>query len=788
MRIIKTGIIAMVLSVVLFGCGKSAENTGGSLLEFIKGADLSSLEAVEDYGGVFYDWEGQETDAMEFLVENGCNYVRLRVWNDPVLSFDAGDYCNLEHTVEMAKRVRESGAGLLLDFHYSDWWADPKNQTVPAAWEGMDVDEMSRALYEYTAEVLNALKEAEAYPDMVQIGNEIGNGMLWEYGSLEHPEALAAFLNSGIQAVRDTAPEGKSPRIMIHVQDGGSVEQTEKFFAMLEEQGVTDYDIVGLSYYPYWHGTFKSLKNNINNVYEKFKKPVIVVETAYPFTYESMDNRENVVNSWDLMDVGFLASEENQRLIYELVMRSVAECEGGLGVFYWEPAWLSVEGAGVAKDTGNEWENQALFDFDGKPLSAINVFGFERGKSDKETALHAYPFQKQDIHKDSTKEEVAQELPKSAQILYSNGDIVEEAVTWNLSSLPDTLEEGKVYIIEGTAMEFQVSVEVNAMDKYSLNNLDFEQGNKGWTIEKDTTAGKICMDDDSYPHDGKWSFHYWNADSFTINLHQTARILEDGQYYLQIWSQGIGDTGLEFVLYLEDEEGNVLDSVVFRNEGWNIWQHPCVTADLKKDQVIRLGVKVNGTGGDWGTLDGVTFGMEKNISTEKAEEAASGLAEGEMQEEIGIPENNILQNASFEGGIDGWEVVREATEAGVPRNDSEGHPYSGEWSFHYWDDKAFTIDVSQQVNIPESGIYYLKAHTQGDEETGSVLLLYAKDADGQIIASVEMINQGWNIWQIPELELQLDEQQSVTVGVLIQGNPGAWGTVDDILLYPGEDE
>ena len=177
-----------------------AENTK----YIIKGADISSLEAVEDYGGKFYGFDGSEVDVIKFLAENGCNYYRLRIWNNPTASFDAGDYCNLEHTIEMAKRIKEAGISYLLDFHYSDWWADPENQTVPAAWQGMSEEELATAVYDYTAEVLTALAEENAYPDMVQIGNEIGNGMLWDYGSMEHPETLAKFLNSGIKAVLDT--------------------------------------------------------------------------------------------------------------------------------------------------------------------------------------------------------------------------------------------------------------------------------------------------------------------------------------------------------------------------------------------------------------------------------------------------------------------------------------------------------------------------------------------------------------------------------------------------------
>ncbi|MCM1538247.1 MAG: glycosyl hydrolase 53 family protein [bacterium] len=574
----------------------------------IKGADISSLEAVEDYGGRFYDFDGNEVDVIEFLKENGCNYYRLRIWNNPTASFDAGDYCNLEHTLELAKRIKEAGVCYLLDFHYSDWWADPENQTVPAAWQGMNGEELAAAVYDYTAEVLNALAEEDAYPDMVQIGNEIGNGMLWDYGSMEHPEMLAKFLNSGIQAVRDTTPAGQETQIMIHVQTGGSVGATQTFFETIEENGVTDYDLVGLSYYPYWQGTFADMKANIDNIYERFGKQTVLAETAYPFTNDNADSKSNMVSEADLKGVGFEASEENQRRVLELIMNAVADCEGGLGIFYWEPAWLAVEGAGVSKGSGNEWENQTLFDFEGRALPAVRAFAFEPGSLDHDTALYVYPFDGVEIDENASGDELLGELPKTARVLYQDGSIREVEVTWDLSSMKTITDTHVAF--KGTVLDFTVSIGADLIAKNSLNNLDFEEGATGWVLEDEKRAGQIRNDSSSYPHSGEWSFQYWNADAFTVNLYQQVQITQTEQYNLQVWSQGVGGTDLLMTLYIADQDGNVIASTEFRNQGWNEWQHPAVSAQLQEGDLVRIGVFVDAGSDDWGTIDDFSLSAE----------------------------------------------------------------------------------------------------------------------------------------------------------------------------------
>lgn len=344
-------------------------------MEFIKGADVSSLQAMEDCGAVYYDLDGSKKDALDILKQHGINYIRLRIWNHPTASFDRGDYCNLQNTIPMAKRIHKRGLKLLLDFHYSDTWADWKNQMLPARWRDLQKEELAEEVYQYTRKVLEALYQAGAYPDMVQLGNEIGHGLLWDHGTLEYPENIVLFLNRGMDAVREADTGESRAKVMLHVESGGEAEQTEQFFTALKEHGLKDYDVIGISYYPYWAGPYEEMLHNVRNIDRKLGKPVVIVETAFPYTDESNDDRANIVTGQLTYEtMGIYPSKENQRIVLEKLLRLVRGEPNGYGVFYWEPVWYCLKGVGTLKGLGNEWENQALFDRKGRALEGLKAF------------------------------------------------------------------------------------------------------------------------------------------------------------------------------------------------------------------------------------------------------------------------------------------------------------------------------------------------------------------------------------------------------------------------------
>ena len=241
------------------------------------GADISWLQSQEDHGVRFSDG-GVEGDAIEILRDNGFNYIRLRLFVNPKseLGYSQRDgYCDLEHTLAMAKRVKDAGMYLLLDFHYSDNWADPQKQIMPQAWQTYSYDEVCAEVYNHTKSVLEALAKQGTTPDMIQIGNEVSNGMLWPYGSVRHSfSGLCGLLKEGVRAARECAPDAE---IMLHVALGGQAEESERFFDAMAKYGV-DYDLIGQSYYPEWHGTLEELEANLNMLVKRYHKPIIVVE------------------------------------------------------------------------------------------------------------------------------------------------------------------------------------------------------------------------------------------------------------------------------------------------------------------------------------------------------------------------------------------------------------------------------------------------------------------------------------------------------------------------------
>ncbi len=245
--------------------------------EKILGADISFLPQLEKEGMKFYDVDSTQKDALQILKDHHFNYIRLRIFNDP--GADSGyspkkDYCGLEETKKMALRIKAAKMKFLLDFHYSDTWADPGKQFKPEAWAHLDFDALTKAVHDYTKDVLLALKAQGTLPDMVQVGNEINHGILWPDGRADHSDTLAAFLKAGIAAIKEVDP---SIKIMLHIACGGQNEESVHFIDNMLKRNV-DFDIIGESYYPQWHGTVEQLKYNLNDLSKRYKQQVIVAE------------------------------------------------------------------------------------------------------------------------------------------------------------------------------------------------------------------------------------------------------------------------------------------------------------------------------------------------------------------------------------------------------------------------------------------------------------------------------------------------------------------------------
>lgn len=358
---------------------------------FIKGMDVSSLKELEELGAKYY-MDGKEKGILEILKAYGVNSIRLRLWNDPYsesgVPYGAGT-SDLNTTMELARRVLDMGFGFLLDIHYSDFWADPGKQRIPKAWRGMNAEELERAVYDFTRSTLIALRENDTFPTLIQVGNELSNGLLWPYGKVPNYDNIARFINAGIRAVRSVDQEIP---IMLHLDNGGNNALYREWFDEFMKRG-EDFQIIGLSYYPFWHGTLQQLEDNMRDISGRYGKELIVAEVSMGHTLEDYKDYEKLI---DEQRKGMAAKPELAAKI-EYPMTHQGQCEfmqdfltriagikGCRGFYYWEPGWLPVPGSGWANEEalayieekgpgGNEWANQALFDYDGNALPALKT-------------------------------------------------------------------------------------------------------------------------------------------------------------------------------------------------------------------------------------------------------------------------------------------------------------------------------------------------------------------------------------------------------------------------------
>ena len=363
---------------------------------FLKGADLSTLLEVERCGGRFFDLDGREDDAINILARRGVNHVRLRLWNDPYSETEesyGGGGCDLNTVAATAKRAKDLGLSWQLVFHYSDFWVDPGKQNLPKAWRGLSPQALEKAVYTFTRGTLQTLKARGLAPELASVGNEITNGLLWPDGRVPARDRIARLVGSGIRAVRDTLPEAK---VLIHLDNGGKPEISREWFSRYAENGGEGFDLIGLSYYPFWSGSMAGLEENLRCLAELYHKPLLITETATGHTLRDYASFEGLASGErkgpaagerEAAFVPYPMTPEGQAAFLTALAALIRRTPEGLGagLVYWEPAWLPVKGSGWASAAGlrylrdpgpggNEWANQALFDYEGRALPAVACF------------------------------------------------------------------------------------------------------------------------------------------------------------------------------------------------------------------------------------------------------------------------------------------------------------------------------------------------------------------------------------------------------------------------------
>jgi arabinogalactan endo-1,4-beta-galactosidase len=332
------------------------------------GADVSSLQHAEDLGAKYYYANGTAGDPLQILKDNGVNYIRLRIWVNP-----KNGYNNETKVLAFAKTVKAKGLKLLIDFHYSDTWADPGHQTPPAAWASHNISQLQTDVYNYTYGVCTALKAQGTTPDSVQIGNEINVGMLWPVGEVINNNFtnLGLLLKSGYNATKAC---NSGTQVIIHTADADSDANARWFYDGIKAHGV-NWDITGLSYYCYWHGSMSNMSSVVSDMKSRYGKSVIIAETAYPFTASNADSEANSISSSTPCS-GYPATWTGQYDNFRDVL-AAARTGGAIGVFYWEPTWTAITGNGwnpTNSSSGDQWDNQTLFNWSGVANPAIALF------------------------------------------------------------------------------------------------------------------------------------------------------------------------------------------------------------------------------------------------------------------------------------------------------------------------------------------------------------------------------------------------------------------------------
>lgn len=362
------------------------------------GIDVSTYLEELDAGAVYYDGD-TAVDPLDMFRKNGTEFVRIRLWVDPY-DEDGKPYlagtCDLEHFIRLAKLVQSKGYSIMLDFHYSDFWCDPGKQRMPKSWKASGVDELAQRVYTYTKDVLQSIGKEGISPMYIQVGNEITNGMLWPYGQLQDQkdgsrtnyDSLIKLLNAGVKACREITP---AAALILHLERSYDIKLYDEFFTNVKD---VDYDIIGYSYYPYWHGTFDQFYANVRAC-KKFGKRQMVVEVGYAFTLEDYIKNshggaklvvgENNVDSFGFVREYPVSKEGQAHFTHDFL--ALADEHGIEGVCWWEPLWIPGDGICWAtenaqrylqekeiKSCRNEWANQCLFDYEGKKLPAFDEY------------------------------------------------------------------------------------------------------------------------------------------------------------------------------------------------------------------------------------------------------------------------------------------------------------------------------------------------------------------------------------------------------------------------------
>ncbi len=626
--------------------------------DFIFGMDISSIIEVENAMGVpegkatFFDFDGNPVDIFEFLADCGVNYVRIRLWNNPYdeegNSFGGGGN-DLETDIKIAQRAVAAGMKVCLDFHYSDFWADPDKQTGPLEWSGSSTTEARNHVKEYTYDVLMAFYEAGCLPSMVQCGNEVNNGIMvtspGRYNSVGLSGGSSWCMMDGIATVRQVEKEvGEEILTVAHFAQGATYASISGGVDTLIENGCDDFDIIGLSYYSYWHGSM----DNFNDCLERLEKnypqyDVCVMEYSYGYTDDYSGNSSNIYSTAMEEAGGYKTSVQGQTSYIHDVNAAVAGISTGIGTFYWEPAWMPVEGTSWASSAAGPyleaqgqdssgldvvtWANQALFGYDYHPLDSLKAFRLMKGEySYKETQFTYDTTIEANV--DISVDDIAGALPSDVKVLTELDRWINAPITWDKDDVARIKSGGSgFYTISGTAEldgeTFEVIGDITAYKDY-LKNGGFEDTDSitdltdsdqvaNWDISviSGTSTWRV---ENKNPHSGGHNYNVWSAGAFENELTQDIYGVEPGDYFFQCYARSAGATGSgdypDCTLFARGLENQVTvaSTAVLWGKDYSTWELTTLYFTVTETCDLQVGVHSKGTAECWAHFDDFALG------------------------------------------------------------------------------------------------------------------------------------------------------------------------------------
>ena len=598
--------------------------------DFILGMDASSVPSLEKSGVKFYDFQGQEQDVFSVLAGSGINYIRVRVWVDP---FDAdgngygGGNCNIDTAVEIGKWATQYGMKLLVDFHYSDFWADPGKQMVPKAWAGMEIEEKAAALGAYTKECLEKLKAAQVDVGMVQLGNETSGKMCGETIWMNIYKLMAA----GSRSVREVFPQAL---VAVHFTNPEKADAMLTYAKKLDYYQL-DYDVFASSYYPYWHGTLENLASVLSTVAEQYGKKVMVAETSYAYTGADSDFSSNTISDGGTYVKDYPFSVQGQaNAVRDMVDTIANRTKNGIGVFYWEGTWISVgqssweENSALWEAYGSGWassyakaydpedagkyyggsavDNQTFFDPAGKPLESLKLFALLRSGNPVQPVPDAIA--------DTTlvcdlNGEIS--LPQTVSAIMTDNSRQEIPVEWEPIDEAAMRSGGpKTYEVLGKAGDMDAHCYISMVEYNFLKNYSFEEGDDGsWTATKLKNMDELNIEEKATDSvTGSFHYHFWSAASNSVEftLEQAVEQLPAGTYKYAISIMG-GDSGDSEIYAYVKLNGEIVarQNLTITSYGsWDTARIENISYNGTDQLVVGIYVKCSGAGnGAWGKID-----------------------------------------------------------------------------------------------------------------------------------------------------------------------------------------